>query len=358
MTAAVRTRTNGLDSVSSRTARRGATQDGGHTTDETTRHRHRHRGREGNAKSAEALSDGREERERGRGEEEWKWKLFSNDDSCIQLARRCLLPHSMYPYLDKPVADRRGRQSDNRGGQEGEGGRGRGVHIDHDPPTILTVVPLGLSLSLVSASVRSDAIRTDPVRLCLLLPNDTRRQTAARRTRTRTGCPHSLAVAARWITSLLIYHRHRHLCLSSIDTLETWQNALVPRPILTGRSPSFSFPTFALTPTPHRRLRHFFPSPTGPELDSGSKMALSSCREHRCGGFQSEVDSGAAQKDEGLSKWVPTVTDIAPVSPSDRYEFEIDLPASSGVLLYTDFRKPFIRANWVYFCRFQAPIKN
>ena len=75
----------GLDSV--------VAHDGGHTTDETTRRDIDIGGERGSAKSAEALSDGREERERrreGRGREggEGEWKLFSNDDSCIQPARR------------------------------------------------------------------------------------------------------------------------------------------------------------------------------------------------------------------------------------------------------------------------------
>ena len=85
----------------------------------------------------------------------------------------------MYPYLDKPVADRgRGREGRKADSQTTEAGRRAraGGQIDHDPPAILTMVPLRLSLSPslpLSASIRSDAIRTDPVRLCLLLPNDT-----------------------------------------------------------------------------------------------------------------------------------------------------------------------------------------
>ena len=72
--------------------------------------------------------------------------------------RCCLPPAPMYPYLDKPVADRGRRQTDKEAIEAGG-------QIDHDPPAILTVMWYpSLSLCSFSASARSesDAIRPCP----------------------------------------------------------------------------------------------------------------------------------------------------------------------------------------------------
>ena len=136
--------------------------------DETARHRHRRGGggwreREGECKKCQSSF------RRTGGEGGREGKNGSSFPMMIPVYNRraralrcCLQPAPMYPYLDKPVADRGRRQTADATDKEAIEAGGQ---IDHDPPAILTVMwypSLSLCSSSASARSESDAIRPCP----------------------------------------------------------------------------------------------------------------------------------------------------------------------------------------------------
>ena len=127
MTAAVHTHT--IDWASERARpghcdraqRGGTTYDGGHTMDEAARHRRARAGERGECKKCQS-SSGRTGVRRGReGKNGSSFPMMIPVYNRRALALRCCLqPAPMYPYLDKPVADRGHRQAaDAQGGNRG-----------------------------------------------------------------------------------------------------------------------------------------------------------------------------------------------------------------------------------------------